>query len=248
MRMQNQRQFLLKQLIWLIMAGVALLWFFPIHGQIDLDLIQPWLDSHGQFYLRHHWALNDLGHHYVKYVLILVYSYFFIAFLASYKFQRFERNRYAFLYFFTMVVLSTSVIGVIKSQSNYACPWDMINSTSTSYTWNAHQMHGHCFPGGHASSGFALLVGYFIYRVAEPKRALFYLISSLMLGFTMGWTQMMRGAHFFSHNLWTLWLIWLLNVGVYALSYSTFKRSVFAVTENTTKHQGQDLSAKADES
>lgn len=233
--MENHHRFLVIQFIWLILGLVVMLYFFPVHGRIDLDLIQPWINPHGQFFLKDHSALKDLAHRYVKYLLILIYSYFLVIFIASYKFKNLEKYCYAFLYFFIMVVLSTGLIGIVKSQSNYACPWNMINITGTTYRWNFHQMHGHCFPGGYASTGFAFLVGYFIYRISEPKRALFYLISSLILGFAMGWAQMMRGAHFFSHHLWTLWLIWLLNVWVYALSYSSFKVVVFAVKEKKTK-------------
>lgn len=236
--MEKHHKFVLTQSILLILALVLLLHFFPVHGRIDLDLIEPWIDPQGQFYLRNDWALNALAHHYVKYILIAVYTFFLLSFIASYKSKTFEKNRYRYLYFFVMVIVSTSLIGVLKSQSNYACPWNMINATATAYTWNAHQMHGHCFPGGHASTGFALMVGYFIYRISEPKRALFYLISSLILGFAMGWTQMMRGAHFFSHNVWTFWIIWVLNVGVYAISYSTFKLTVFGVKQEQTRHEG----------
>lgn len=52
--------------------------------------------------------------------------------------------------------------------------------------WDLSATAGHCFPGGHASSGFALLVGYFIYRVTQPKRAYFFLIASCILGMGMG--------------------------------------------------------------
>ena len=65
---------------------------------------------------------------------------------------------------------------------------------------------GHCFPGGHASSGFAVLAGYFIYRVTQPKRAYFFLIAACILGMGMGWAQMMRGVHFFSHSLCIGWV------------------------------------------
>lgn len=34
------------------------------------------------------------------------------------------------------------------------------------------------------------------------------LIGGLALGTVMGAVQMMRGAHFLSHNLWTLWVVW----------------------------------------
>jgi membrane-associated PAP2 superfamily phosphatase len=33
----------------------------------------------------------------------------------------------------------------------------------------------------------------------------------------MGWAQMMRGAHFLSHNLWTGWVIWCINIIGYVL-------------------------------
>ena len=41
----------------------------------------------------------------------------------------------------------------------------------------------------------------------------------------MGWAQMMRGTHFLSHNLWTAWVIWLVNVLAYALCYKQFTLS-----------------------
>ena len=85
--------------------------------------------------------------------------------------------------------------------------------------------HRALFPGGHASSGFALLVGYFIYRTTRPKRAYFFLLAALILGFAMGWAQMMRGAHFLSHTLWTGWIIWGLNVMAYALFADRFAKA-----------------------
>ncbi|MEG2636556.1 MAG: hypothetical protein RSA09_08515, partial [Acinetobacter sp.] len=72
------------------------------------------------------------------------------------------------------------------------------------------------------ATGCSLFVGYFVYRLNEPKRAWFYLLAALILGFVMGWAQMMRGAHFLSHNLWTAWVIWLVNVLTYALCYKQF--------------------------
>ena len=61
------------------------------------------------------------------------------------------------------------------------------------------------------------MAGYFVYRMSNPKRAYFFLIAAVILGLAMGWAQMMRGAHFLSHNLWTGWIIWCLNVIGYAL-------------------------------
>lgn len=98
--MENHHRFLVIQFIWLILGLVVMLYFFPVHGRIDLDLIQPWINPHGQFFLKDHSALKDLAHRYVKYLLILIYSYFLVIFIASYKFKNLEKYRYAFLYFF----------------------------------------------------------------------------------------------------------------------------------------------------
>ena len=63
------------------------------------------------------------------------------------------------------------------------------------------------------------MTGFFAFRKAAPKRAYFYLGAGLILGFAMGWAQMMRGAHFLSHNLWTAWVVWCCNVALYPLFY-----------------------------
>ena len=215
MRHQHSK-FLLFQTILLILSLLILLNFFSVAGRLDLQLIQPFVDAHAEFPLRQDWALAELNHRYVKYILIAVYLSYFLAWLLSFRLHKLRTRRWEFGYFFWMVVITTSVIAVLKSQSAHACPWDMAVATTQGILWELSATAGHCFPGGHASSGFALLVGYFIYRVTQPKRAYFFLIAACILGMGMGWAQMMRGAHFFSHNLWTGWVTWCLNVVAYA--------------------------------
>ena len=209
-------RFLLTQSLFLILSAILLLNFFTVAGAVDLKLITAYIDVNAAFPLRQHWALAELNHRYVKYVLIAVYLSYGIAWLMSFYSEKFKPRRWEFGYFFIMVMLATSTIAILKSQSAHACPWDMAVATTQGILWDLSATAGHCFPGGHASSGFALLVGYFIYRVTQPKRAYFFLIAACILGMGMGWAQMMRGAHFFSHNLWTGWVTWCLNVVAYA--------------------------------
>ncbi len=210
-------RFLLTQSLFLILSAILLLNFFTVAGAVDLKLITAYIDVNAAFPLRQHWALAELNHRYVKYVLIAVYLSYGIAWLMSFYSEKFKPRRWEFGYFFIMVMLATSTIAILKSQSAHACPWDMAVATTQGILWELSATAGHCFPGGHASSGFALLVGYFIYRTTRPKRAYFFILAALILGFTMGWGQMMRGAHFLSHTLWTGWIIWGLNVMAYAL-------------------------------
>lgn len=216
--------FLLTQSLFLILSAILLLNFFTVAGAVDLKLITAYIDVNAAFPLRQHWALAELNHRYVKYVLIAVYLSYGIAWLMSFYSEKFKPRRWEFGYFFIMVMLATSTIAILKSQSAHACPWDMAVATTQGILWDLSATAGHCFPGGHASSGFALLVGYFIYRTTRPKWAYFFLLAALILGFTMGWAQMMRGAHFLSHTLWTGWIIWGLNVMAYALFADRFAK------------------------
>ena len=220
--MTEHGKFLIQQNLLLVLSFFILWNFFPVGGWIDLELIYPWINDQGQFPLRQHWALVELNHRYVKDILIISYVFMLLAWMASFKGHKRLHWRWQYGYFFCMVIVSTCFIGLLKSQSAHACPWDMITPTDDGILWDFSASNGHCFPGGHASSGFALIAGYFIYRLSERKRAYFFLFSALILGFALGWAQMMRGAHFFSHNLWSAWIIWCLNVIGYTLFSDKF--------------------------
>ena len=224
--MNDKQIFILYQGCFLVISFSLLRIFFPIGGAFDLALIHPWIDESGKFFLRNNWYLAELNHRYVKDILILLYVSFFILWLASFKIQKLRPLRWRYGYFFLLVILSTSIIGLLKSQSAHACPWNMPLPTEDGFFWDFSATQGHCFPGGHAATGFALLTGYFIFRQSDKKLAYFYLISGSILGFLMGWAQMMRGAHFLSHNLWTAWIIWLINVIFYLLYYRNFRITV----------------------
>ena len=201
----------------------VLLIFFPVGGALDLALIHPWISPSGQFLLRDNWYLAELNHRYVKDLIIALYGSFLLLWLASFKVQKLKAMRFSYGYFLIMVIISTSVIGLLKSQSAHACPWNITLPSAEGFFWDFSATQGHCFPGGHASTGFALMAGFFVFRLSQPKRAYFFLIAGVILGFAMGWAQMMRGAHFLSHNLWTGWIIWFVNVIVYLFYYRKFK-------------------------
>ena len=194
-------RFFLESSLILLISFLVIFFLFPVGGKIDLDLIQPWVSSDGSFPLKGDWALAKLNHTYVKQVLTAVYLSFFVLWCASFKIEKLKAKRWQYGYFFAISMLCTCVIGLIKAHAAHACPWAMTTATSTGFIWNFSATAGHCFPGGHASTGFALITGFFVFRLVQPKRAWFYLTAGLLLGFMMGWGQMMRGAHFLSHNL-----------------------------------------------
>lgn len=192
---------------------------FPVGGTIDLSLIQPWVSLHGSFPYKNNWYLDQLNHTYVKQLLTAVYVIFFMLWCASFKVKRLKPKRWQYGYMFWVSMLCTCIIGLLKAHSTLACPWSMTQETTIAFNWNFSATNGHCFPGGHASTGFALVTGYFVYRLDQKQRAWFYLCAGTVIGFAMGWAQMMRGAHFLSHNLWTAWVCVAINLVCYALTY-----------------------------
>ncbi|MBC7995609.1 MAG: phosphatase PAP2 family protein [Rhizobacter sp.] len=110
-------------------------------------------------------------------------------------------------------------VALFKSFSTTSCPWDLLAFGGTAQ----HVSHwlraadggsGHCFPAGHASSGFAFVGGYFALQRSSPARARTWLAVSLAAGLLLGVAQQARGAHFMSHTLWTGWLCWALAFGI----------------------------------
>jgi membrane-associated PAP2 superfamily phosphatase len=66
---------------------------------------------------------------------------------------------------------------------------------------------GHCFPGGHASGGFALLGLMWLRRTRTWKYG--GLALGLGVGWWMGGYQMLKGAHYLSHTVTTMLLAWI---------------------------------------
>lgn len=112
-----------------------------------------------------------------------------------------------------MAICCALLVQSIKDESVHACPWDLAMYGGNAqwfplFDWIKTGIKlGRCWPGGHASGGFAIVAGYFALREQKPLWAHRILILGLTLGAIMGTVQMVRGAHFLSHNLWTLWIV-----------------------------------------
>lgn len=113
------------------------------------------------------------------------------------------------------------LVSILKHTTTRPCPWHLaVFGGDLPYRelWEGPffslQQAGQCFPGGHASGGFALLA---LVPLLAGRRRLAVLVFALALGLAMGWGRMMQGAHFLSHNLWSAWFCWLAVVLCYVL-------------------------------
>ena len=115
---------------------------------------------------------------------------------------------------FLSVLTALLAVTLIKGFSQTSCPWDLqafggaAPYVSHWNLWVRDGGGGHCFPAGHASTGFAFMAAYFGLRQNNAPGAMKWLLVAMSIGFILGISQQMRGAHFMSHTLWTAWLCW----------------------------------------
>ena len=128
---------------------------------------------------------------------------------------------------FLVLALTLSVGGVnfIKIKSNVDCPRDLVEfgGDRPYIRLFAHRPDelplARCFPGGHSSSGFALFAFYFLFLGVRPRLARVFFFSALLVGGVFAFGQEARGAHFLSHDLWSLAMVWFSCLAVYTLGY-----------------------------
>ena len=103
-------------------------------------------------------------------------------------------------------------IGLVKRLSDSHCPWSLERYGGTAPYLRlfdalpAGVEPGGCFPAGHASSALWLAGLCIWWLPRRPHTAAAVFVGGLSLGFAMGWVQQLRGAHFLSHTLWSMWI------------------------------------------
>ncbi len=158
----------------------------------------------------------------IKVVIAAAGLSFLAFFIYSFKNPRFLQWRMKFLYLFLCLAIIPATISSMKSVTNTYCPWDItryggdqpyvkaIESYPQGFTQKS---KAECFPSGHASGGFALFALCFIAR--KRKTFLVFMLLALAFGWTMGLYQMLKGAHYLTHNLATMFLSWIMCMTIY---------------------------------
>ena len=109
------------------------------------------------------------------------------------------------------------IISFLKSSSGIPCPHQLKyfqGEFDFMPIFSLIRGQGHCFPGGHASGGFALVC---LGHLANHKKNNHALFIGLGLGWIMGLYQMMKGDHFFSHTLVSQELAFLVSLFLFQL-------------------------------
>ena len=210
------------QLLVLVALAVVFTWLSRDEA-LDRWITGFWYDAATQtFPLQKDHLLDLLNHRLAKYIAIGLGA---VALLYG-AYKRNARLVTAAL----LMGLGALVVGVLKSISHHSCPWDLVEyggkavASPRFRAVPAHRGPGRCFPGGHSSSGFMVMGLFFAFWRERPRLAWSFVVLGAVLGLAMGFGQVMRGAHFFSHNLWAGWWVWFSQVAVYGLVSTRFAK------------------------
>jgi membrane-associated PAP2 superfamily phosphatase len=191
----------------LVLAGM-LLWD---HSGLDLPLARL-VGGPGGFSLREDWLLTVVLHDGMRRASwLLVLGLCLAVWWPVGPLKRLDFS--ARLQLAATTLAAAMAVSLLKGFSDTSCPWDLAGFGGAArylphWTLRPDGGPGHCFPAGHASSGFAFVGGYFSFREHDARLAKVWLGTAIAAGLLLGIGQQLRGAHFMSHTLWTGWICW----------------------------------------
>lgn len=139
--------------------------------------------------------------------------------------ERARRERRRALYLVLCIVVPAGVTALLKYTSLIPCPWSAVRYGGDIPHWGVFESvpegtrPGHCFPGAHATSGFSLMGAYYLLRETSRRAAWFGYVLGALIGTAFSVGQVLRGAHFPSHNLWALGIAWGVVSALYWLAF-----------------------------
>ena len=206
-------------------AIAAVLLLIDAFSDADRALTRLIFDPYAvAFPLRSNFWLDVVMHHWTKYAVTALGCLLTIALLLSSALPALRPARRALLFSVSALALAPMAVVLGKAVSPLSCPWDIDEFGGlVAYThlldWHAAaSAGGHCFPAGHASTGFALMAFYFVaYSVHKPRIARCALRFGMFAGLLLGTGRVLQGAHFASHVLWSGVVCWSVMALLYAL-------------------------------
>ncbi len=201
--------------VWAAALGLLALLAWDASG-LDLWVMRH-IGGHDGFAWRERWLTAELIHQGGRLLSWLTVGFIVLANLRPAQVLP-RLNRRERLGWLLTTLLCLALVSLVKRVSLTSCPWDLQEFGGTAHyvshwAWGLRDGGGgHCFPSGHASAAFAFLCGGWAMRRAYPRLATAWLAGVVALGVVYGVGQMLRGAHYPSHTMWTAWICWAVAV------------------------------------
>ncbi|WP_187363494.1 phosphatase PAP2 family protein [Massilia frigida] len=204
-----------KRLCWALAGSAFAIAWINAFSDLDLMLARAMFDpASATFPWRHAWFAETLSHVWARMVLLTLAGAVLLAAVFDLLWPRLawpDPFRLRLRVVALAAVLVPSWISALKYMSASHCPWDLdLFGGGETYVRlfqavSPYASVGHCMPAGHASSALWLVSVAVFWLPHQPRTALRVGLAMLGLGFALGWVQQMRGAHFLTHTLWSMW-------------------------------------------
>lgn len=113
------------------------------------------------------------------------------------------------------LALTPAVVGLLKKSTNIACPNQLTIYNGTKdyikiFDKKLKNMKDcNCFPAGHASGGFALIILSILGRTKKEEYKILYI--TICFGFIIGFYKMLIGDHFLSHTIVSMLIAFIIK-------------------------------------
>ncbi|GAB3247626.1 phosphatase PAP2 family protein [Chitinimonas naiadis] len=217
----SQAAFSLKRAwSWMLALAVGLVLLFTF-TRLDYLLADRYYLSPGHFSGAGNWWLETFSHVLVKRAGLFILLLVWLRVLCGRFVPAWAPNQRRWLAVALAMSLAPATVSLLKPLSGVQCPWDLQRYGGLAWdhiSWLTQQVgvrRGGCFPAGHATSGFGFFGLVLLFLGRSPRKAAITGAVVLVAGLLLGWGQQMRGAHFFSHTLWSAWVCWAVCLAVY---------------------------------
>lgn len=199
---------------------ILLLIFDPT--PLDFAISNLFYEPEAGFAGKASYVLENILHDWAKQGVIVFGVLAILGFIGSWIRPIWAEWRRPLGYLILAMGVSTSMVTPLKTLTKVHCPWSLVEyggkETHTELLQKRApvvEKSGRCWPAGHSSSGFTLFAVFFFLRDRRPRWAHVAFWFAFCLGNLLGMGRVMQGAHFFSHQIWTAGLDWLICLGLY---------------------------------
>lgn len=216
---------------WTLHAWIPLILFVPLFTVIEWTNLDRKL-AHALFYdpvmggwlggAAGEWWARGLIHDGGRWLARSVAGTALALWVASFLSVRMRHFRRGSGFVFLAMAVSVLIVGGLKLVTDVDCPWDLLEFGGDRpyiglFALRPHDLpQAQCFPGAHSSSGFALVAFYFLFRDRSARLAAAALAAAVLVWALFSLGQEARGAHFLSHDLASLAIVWFVQLGIYA--------------------------------
>jgi len=209
----------------IIILLICILCLALIHYS-DLDfIISDYIYETTQWkYTQSFWA-ETIMHKTTKAIIIIIFLGLVFKLISLIRSRAENHHIYDLFILLLTVVLSIALVSFLKRFFNADCPWDLIRYGGEKPFYSLFDYpenmlpSKHCFPASHASVGYSWLALFFFFKVKNYQHKFKVLFGVLFIGISFGIAQQIRGAHFISHDVWSLIVCLLTAILIYSIAY-----------------------------